>query len=269
MTERQHPPINVPSNQQPVIDPRTGILTPAWRAFFSDLVAAAHPIFEETAGSSPYVFTAVHPGALLIKGGFVTGVEFTRGRVTVDISQGSGIIGQASFKADKNGVDQTGIVSSVITNLSFPNAVWNKGDYYDAGTSLWTPPAGLVRLDAVARCTANVVDQSGYTARITKNGATISSFGIRASGTDSTSVSVSAYDEADGTDEYGVTFEGDGAGNKTISGTTTLTWFAGCSLGGGGTSGDGGFIPMSENDQVEITYTEAPELWYFPGGNPA
>lgn len=30
-----------------------------------------------------------------------------------------------------------------------------------------------------------------------------------------------------------------------------------------------GFIPMSQNDQVIVTYAVIPDVWYIPNGNPA
>lgn len=87
----QKPPVNLPSNQVPLIDPKTGVLTPAWRAFFDDIVSAAPPIDDTlTLDPSPATYTAIHPGFLLIVGGTVSQVDLIRARVTVTTGQTAG-----------------------------------------------------------------------------------------------------------------------------------------------------------------------------------
>lgn len=134
----------------------------------------------------------------------------------------------ASFSAHKNGTDQTGISSATETKMTAGTEVWDVGGYYDAANSKWTPPAGKVRLSAYAYFTAGIVDQALYLAVIYKNGSALR-YGpaVEASGTSTTGVFVDILDDANGTDYYEVYVSGNGAGNKTIVGTASLTYFQG------------------------------------------
>lgn len=134
----------------------------------------------------------------------------------------------ASFSAHKNGTDQTGISSATETKMTAGTEVWDVGGYYDAANSKWTPPAGKVRLSAYAYFTAGIVDQAVYLAVIYKNGSALR-YGpaVEASGTSTTGVFVDILDDANGTDYYEVYVSGNGAGNKTIVGTASLTYFQG------------------------------------------
>jgi len=260
-------PVAVPSNQTPMTDPKSGILTPPWRAFFDDLTSAAPAVQPETVSGSPYSYVARHPGSLLVQGGFVTSIEFVRARESVTLFSGSPVIGNASFKANKNGTDQTGILPSTPTVVTYTNEVWDYGGYYDATASAWTPPAGLVELSASMAVSNNVVDQNSYVSSILKNGSGIGLERYRSSGTGVLSCPIYLLDEANGSDVYTVSFIGGGAGNKTLDGSIVETWFSGSMATPGGSSTP--FIPMFENDEVIITYTDAPEVYFFPVGNPA
>lgn len=86
------PPIALPSNQTPPIDIKTGVWKPSWYAFFAGLVAAAPPIKALVVGASPFTYTAVHIGALLVVGGTVTSIVLTRARVTLTTGLTAGFI---------------------------------------------------------------------------------------------------------------------------------------------------------------------------------
>lgn len=81
---RQKPPVHLPSQSQPIMDPATGRMNPAWYGFFYDLTSQATPLDGVTPGASPYTYTAIHPGAMLIIGGTVSEVDLIRGRDTVN-----------------------------------------------------------------------------------------------------------------------------------------------------------------------------------------
>lgn len=88
----QKPPISLPSLWAPMLDPRSGILTEVWRGFFSDLVSPATPIQVVTVSASPFTFTAIHIGSLLVVGGTVSQIDLIRARVTVTTGLIAGFI---------------------------------------------------------------------------------------------------------------------------------------------------------------------------------
>ena len=146
-------------------------------------------------------------------------------------ADGTSISGRASFSAHKNGTDQTGISSATETKMTAGTEVWDVGGYYDAANSKWTPPAGKVRISVSAYFTAGIVDQALFLAVIYKNGSALR-YGpaIEASGTSTTGVFADILDDANGTDYYEAYVSGNGAGNKTIVGTSSLTYFQGHTL---------------------------------------
>jgi hypothetical protein len=76
-------PIQLPTMKQPIADLVTGMVTPAWYGFFYDLTSDATPFEAITVGASPFTYTAVHPGMMLIIGGTVSAVGLIRGRITI------------------------------------------------------------------------------------------------------------------------------------------------------------------------------------------
>lgn len=135
-----------------------------------------------------------------------------------------------AFSAHLNGADQTGIVSATPTKVAAATEVFDQGGFYDVAQARWTPPAGRYRLTGVALFSAAVVDQQQYRAMIYKNGALWRQVVETASGTSAVSAAVSAIDAASGTDYYEFFVQGDGAGNKTVSGSSANTWFEGSAL---------------------------------------
>lgn len=140
----------------------------------------------------------------------------------------SGFCDEMSFKATKNGTDQTAITSGTPTKLTFGTEVWDVGLGYDTGNSRWTPGPGKVLVGGAAYTSANVVDGSTYALTVYKNGnplALIASFS--ASGTNNMSVAGQVEDESDDNDYYELWYEGGGAGDKTVSGAVSGTYFWG------------------------------------------
>lgn len=256
-------------NAIPVVDLTTGKMNPAWFGFFADLTSPSTPIETLTLDASPATYRAIHAGSLLLRGGFVTAISFTRARVTVDLAGAAGALGNASFSAYKS-ANQGGVGSATETKITFPNVEWDNGGYYTAASSLWTPPKGLIRLNAAVRFTsANMIDGGAAWVVFYKNGAAWKYGTLNFQGAAGTPITLAtAIDEANGTDFYEVYATAGGAGNKTIQGGQTETYFQG-SMIGGGSSGLGEFIPMSQNDEVEITYSDVPDAYFFPNGNPA
>lgn len=260
------PPLTLPANETPFLDLKNGILNPAWRGFFSNLVADAPPIDEVTADPSPMSYTAIHPGYLFLRGGFITGLNLTRARVTLSLLPSGGTLGMASFSAVKAG-NQGGILSATETLITFPTEEWDDGAFF--ASNAWTPPAGKVALDAgVHFDAANMVDGASVYLTFYKNGAELKrGTTYRIGAANAVVVIGSIIDEADGDDFYEVYAFASGAGNKTVL-ASVGTFFQGHMLGAAGDSGLGQFIPMAAKDELEITYTSAPSLWFIAGGNP-
>lgn len=87
-----NPSVAQPPTSNQVVDDRR-MLTTAWIGFMSSLVGMPFPIQElDFSTGSPYEFTASVPGFLLIKGGTVSAISLTRGRITVVTGLTSGFI---------------------------------------------------------------------------------------------------------------------------------------------------------------------------------
>ena len=132
-----------------------------------------------------------------------------------------------AFSARKS-ADQTGIASDAATKIAFPVEFFDPGGYYDAANSRFTPPAGKYRLSAGAGWSAGIVDGRRVTVEIWKNGSVFRVFATRVSGTtDNALISGSCLVEANGTDYFEVYVTGSGAGDKTVIGSVSVTYFEG------------------------------------------
>lgn len=134
-----------------------------------------------------------------------------------------------SFSANRNGTDQTGIVAATPTKVNFATEEWDAGDIYDTGNSTLTPPAGRYRLTAQVRFTAGIDASQPITCWIYKNGAPYKGASFTPTGTQPT-IAVTALVDANGTDEFEVYAQADGASAKTISGSAVFTFFTGEAL---------------------------------------
>ncbi len=132
-----------------------------------------------------------------------------------------------AFSARKS-ADQTEIVTGTATKLTFPTEIFDFGGYYDAAQSRFTPPAGRYRLSAGAGWSTGIVDGRQVTVEVWKNGVVYRVFGTQVSGTtDNALVSGDCLVEANGTDYFEVYGTGLGVDNKTVIGTTSVTYFEG------------------------------------------
>lgn len=130
-----------------------------------------------------------------------------------------------SFSATKGTTDQTGILPSTATKITFTTEDWDLGGYYDAPNSKFTPPAGKYLITACLAWLGNVVDQNGYVIRVFKNGVTVNIATVESSGTGTTSTAISVMVSANGTDYFEIYGSGAGAGNKTVLGAVESTFF--------------------------------------------
>jgi hypothetical protein len=156
------------------------------------------------------------------------------GRVVQPWNQLFGLFaGASAFSAHKNGTDQTAIVSATPTKLTFGTEVFDENGYWDATNSIWKPRRGLAALSACALINVNVVDQNPYFIYVYKNNVQYKSGSIiEGSGTGGVAVNVFMIDKTDGDDTYEIYIQGNGAGNKTVSGSSVFTYAMGLLIPG-------------------------------------
>lgn len=135
------------------------------------------------------------------------------------------------FSAHKNGTAQTGVAHTTFTKITFGTEAFDQGSYYDPATSRWTPPAGMVHIDAGLLCTAGLVAGTQFWAAVYKNGVllkdNITVLGSGGFGANGTQIGIT--DVCSGTDYYEIfTWHNAGAGvTLTIGGVAADTWFCG------------------------------------------
>ena len=135
---------------------------------------------------------------------------------------------QIGFSANLGGIDQTPVTPGAYVKVNCTNEMYDIGGYYDAANARWTPPAGLISLDAIIYVNGtNMVSDQVLMAYIFKNGSSFKSTFKRSFG--STSIGISVKDYADGEDyyEFYTWIGNEGSGDKTISGSSTTTFFSG------------------------------------------
>lgn len=135
------------------------------------------------------------------------------------------------FRANKT-ADQTGIASVTPTKLTFPSENYDQGSYYDTATSRWTPPAGLIHIDASVRIASGLTTATAIFVYLYKNGAEIRRTTSVTNGA-SGGHQASFDDVCNGTDYYELFFSGTTASTIVIEGVTALqSWWSGHSTGG-------------------------------------
>jgi hypothetical protein len=138
---------------------------------------------------------------------------------------------KSSFSAHKNGSNQTGVTTATEIAITFGTELYDLNSNYDTGASAWTPPSGPIMISSSLYFTVNVVDQSNYFIIVYKNGSAFKyGAAMQASGTGTLGVDITMFDNANGTDVYTIRAQGNGAGDKTIDGTASLSWFMGSQI---------------------------------------
>lgn len=140
-----------------------------------------------------------------------------------------GFLLPVTFRASKDGTDQT-VPATTFTKLTFPTEIVDAGGYYDTSTSRFTPPAGTYLINARAYLTGGIVADTTYTLLIYKNGSSVSEQDFRSSSTGSIHLATTDLITVDGDDYLEVFCYLTGAGDKTINGTGTYTFFAGAKV---------------------------------------
>jgi hypothetical protein len=143
-------------------------------------------------------------------------------------------LASVGFRAHKNGVNQS-IPNNTYTKVTFTTEDYDKGGYYDAANSRWTPPAGTVHFDGrmwLSGLTASI----SFGAHIYKNGVQLKEQWQTSGGSGTDATIVNLDDVANGTDYYEL-FCIIQTGTGSIYGISTLSYFSGHSVGGQGPQG--------------------------------
>jgi microcystin-dependent protein len=146
----------------------------------------------------------------------------------------------AGFRAHKNGVTQTGIASATYTKVTFGTEDYDRGGYYDAANSRWTPPAGLVHLDARAWINAGMTATTSFALHVYKNGALFRTQWLTSSANGVDAAIVNFDDVASGTDFYELFVYLSSTTTGQIYGAADYTFFSGHVVSQQGPKGDTG-----------------------------
>lgn len=135
-----------------------------------------------------------------------------------------------SFRAHKNGTDQTGIAHVTDTKITFGTEASDIGSCFDNATNhRWTPPAGTVEIQAtVLYAVSNGVSYL----RIKKNGTTlVQKYSAAADSFNQHEISLGVIDRANGTDYYELWASISTGTTGTVSGLAKDTFFSGAWIG--------------------------------------
>lgn len=130
----------------------------------------------------------------------------------------------ASFRADKNGSNQTSFPSGAFTQVTFSNEQYDNGGYF--ASSAWTPPSGYVRMMAQIYVSSGATNNVVGAVAIYKDGAIFQQSNFEQGAASCGPVNVVVDDNCNGSNAYTVYAFVQGAG-MAINGTVNYTWFAG------------------------------------------
>lgn len=137
-----------------------------------------------------------------------------------------------AFSVHKNGTDQTAVPTATDTLVTFSTETYDIGGYF--ASNRFTPLVpGIYHFTAAVNISVGIVDQQLYQVKIYKNGSTYRSGDIiRGSGSGDISAILACDVSMNGTTDYvQIYVYGGGAGDKTLSGLESLTWFMGHRVG--------------------------------------
>lgn len=133
-----------------------------------------------------------------------------------------------SFSAHKNGSNQSGVVSSTDTKVTFGTELYDNGGLFDAvSNNRWVPPPGTIQLNAQVFFDSAMVDQSVIDCKIFKNGVEFKTSRVRGGGTGSLPAFITIQDESNGTDYYEIFAYHETASNEQINGLAIFTYVFG------------------------------------------
>lgn len=172
-----------------------------------------------------------HTGVDTFTGRTITG---TTNQLTV--TNGNGVSGNPTltiaslpaFSVNNNNVDvQTGLADNSVNTVSWSTEAYDTGSFF--ATNAWTPPSGLIVLNAGVRLTSTLATTtSKLSLMIYKNGSLYKETFFYPSWTTELSGVITAQDRCNGTDAYTLVIQCDtNAATYTIKGTTSDTFFQG------------------------------------------
>ncbi len=105
-----------PSVQSPVVDVKTGVITPPWRqylqAFWDGTAARGEALAVQTLSGSPWTFQTLRAGNLVISGGTVLAISLNRAGMVISLGLTQGIVPVQQG-------DEVVVVYSVLPNVTF------------------------------------------------------------------------------------------------------------------------------------------------------
>jgi hypothetical protein len=177
-------------------------------------------------------------------------------------------LAQVGFRAHKNGVSQN-IPNSSYTKVTFGFEDYDQGNRFDTTLSRWTPPVGLVHLDAGVFYTSGATGAYSQAA-IYKNGVLLRQAVVALPGASSGS-QVSVDDSANGTDYYELFVFVSSGSVASLDGATANTWFGGHALvgiqgavGPQGPQGADGAITAPVSSSGRLRWVSATQLSFTP-----
>lgn len=193
-------------------------------AYYNDIATASAEIRGGKFSGTQYDIYSAEAGSTLVVNGVSLGSNIVSHAGTITLF---GIKG-AAFVAHKNGTDQTGIVTSTWTKLTFGTEVFDRNGDYDAGNSKHLPLIPGNYNYTAAALLVTPTDQASVFFAIYKNGTLLRADSRNASGTSNMSVSITAMVNMNGTTDYVEAYIWHNVGvNKTVSGSADFTYFQG------------------------------------------
>lgn len=178
--------------------------------------------FDGTAAINPAL-----TGTLVVANGGTNATTAAGARTSLGVSAAP-----TGFSVHKNASDQTGIVDSTFTIITWSTEIFDTGSNFASNT--WTPPVGLITTSATLNTSGtNQALGAFFIVSIFKNGTRFKDqyLEVIAAATP-ISATVSMVDQANGTDTYDVRVFIDTTGSTgTVSGVATQTYWTGMAFG--------------------------------------
>lgn len=135
-----------------------------------------------------------------------------------------------TFKGHLNGVNQGSVAPTTHTKVALSAETFDVGSWFDTSQNRWTPSAGRVYLHGRVRMSTNILSGQDAYISIYKNGSALEQKYYLSQVAGIIDMEVFCEDTANGTDYYELYCYAAGAGDKTIAGSSVVTYLYGCQL---------------------------------------